>query len=518
MLFTIAKRRFLANILTSRFIVAAVLIEVLFISSTAVLIRGYARRQQQFHTEVQKHDKEMSNADVYAQLSVRLDRPPEPLSIFSAGADRRIAGSVSVAHNAAPVMISGAEEDNPLLSVFSSLDMITIIQIILSLTVLLFSYNVVSEEKEKGTLRLVFSNNLPRHTFLAGNILGGLLSLFLPLLLGFLSAFLLAYLHPAVQLTGTDMLRLVLVILAAMLFLSVFYSLGVLFSILMKRSSTSLVFLLFIWVFLVILLPPGIISIVRQIKPVESQSAIDQQAEALRKEWYKRMWEYKDNHPRPEFIGEFIRDRYVETGYLPYAYHLGYAPREVAEWLINGSIYGHNLKIEYEDRIYELYHQYNVLLYKQAVLADQLLRFSPSAVFYKFACQITGTDASVQLRFMEQAEQYRQRLIQYIRNKGGLSSYRLITGNPPEAFLPVSDLIRVRDTEGYERVKSVIEKVYNPKDVKPLDLSDIPRFKFLRLSLTDSLNETLPDLIVLILLNLLLLTGCWITFIRSDVR
>lgn len=518
MFFTIAKRRFLANLFTSRFIVAAILIEVLFISSTVVLIREYAQRQHQYRSAVQEHREELRGVNTYAQLSVRLDRSPAPLSVFSAGADRRLARSVSVSHGSAPVMIGSSEEDNPLLAVFSSLDIITVIQVILSLTILLFSYNVVSEEKERGTLRLVLSNNLPRYVFLIGNFLGGLLSLFLPLLVGFISAFLLAILHPAIQLEGSDIVRLLLIIPAAMLFLSIFYSLGVLFSILMKRSATSLVFLLFIWVFLVILLPPGVVYLARQIQPVESRSVVDQKARAIRGEWLQEMKNYTKIHPRPEHVWEFIKGRYVETGDLPYAYHLGYGPREVAEWLIYGSVFGHNLKIGYENRVYTLYHEYNVRLNRQAGLVNHMSRLSPSWVFYKFANIMADTDASTQLQFMEQAEQYRQRLIQYIRDKNGLSGYRLVTYNPEEAFLSTRELIDLRDTQGQESVKRVIENLYTRDSVKPLDLSDLPQFQLMRPHPVDSLYKALPELIILILLNLLLIVGCWITFLRADVR
>ena len=516
MLATIIKRRFLDNLLTSRFLIAAILIEILFVSSTAVLIRDFSKRQQQYRTTLQEHREQLQDVPVWAMLSVRLDRPPLPMSVFSAGADRRLAKSVAVAHNDAPEMVGGAEEDNPLLAVFAGLDMITVIQVVLSLAVLLFSYNIVSGEKESGTLRLVLANRVPRHTFLAGNFIGGLASIMVPLLAGFLSALLLALLHPAISLSGADILRLLLLLPAAVLFLSFFFSLGVLFSILMKRSATSLVFLLFIWVFFVMILPPAAVYVARHIRPVESKSVVDQQADRLRGEWRREMVRYTESHPRPDHDWNLIRGRSVMTGSLPYAYHLGFAPRGVAGWMIDGSVYGHNLRIDYENRVYTVFHDYQQRLFRQADLVQQLSRLSPAWLFFRYSSLVAATDASAQLRFLEQAEQYRQRLIQYIRDKEGLSGYRLITYHPEEAFPTAEELAAIRISRGNAGIEAVIDRMYT--EPRPLDLSDIPEFSFSVPGPIESLYNALPELAVLLLLGILFSIACWAAFLRADVR
>lgn len=518
MIMTIVKRRFLDNLLTSRFLIAAVLIEILFVSSTAVLIRDYGKRQHQYRTAVQEHREQLQQVPTWAMLSVRIDRPPLPMSVFSAGADRRLAKSVAVAHNESPAMVGGAEADNPLLAVFSGLDMITVIQVVLSLAVLLFSYNIVSGEKENGTLRLVLANKVPRHVFLAGNFIGGLASIMVPLLAGFISALLLVLLHPAISLAGSDILRLLLLFPAAVLFLSLFFTLGVLFSILMKRSSTSLVVLLFIWVFFVMILPPAVVYVARYIRPVESQSVVDQQADKLRGEWRQEMVRYTESHPRPEHDWSMIRGRSVMTGDLPYAYHLGFAPREVAGWMIDGSIYGHNLRIDYENRVYTAFHDYEQRLFRQADLANELSRISPAWVFFKYASIIAATDATAQLRFLEQAEQYRQRLIQYIRDKDGLSGYRLITYHPAESFPSTAELEAIRRTRGKEGVEAVIGNLYSRDAAHSLNLSDLPEFNYMTRGPMESLFNALPELAILVLLNILLAAACWASFLRADVR
>ncbi|MEE8583230.1 MAG: ABC transporter permease subunit [Acidobacteriota bacterium] len=56
-------------------------------------------------------------------------------------------------------------------------------QIVLSLFAILFAYNAVSGEKEQGTLRLSFSNAVPRDSYILGKAAGSFLALAIPLLI-----------------------------------------------------------------------------------------------------------------------------------------------------------------------------------------------------------------------------------------------------------------------------------------------------------------------------------------------
>ena len=57
---------------------------------------------------------------------------------------------------------------------------------VISLIALLFASDVISGEKESGTLRAMLANRLPRDSILMGKIGGGFLALWMPFLLAFL--------------------------------------------------------------------------------------------------------------------------------------------------------------------------------------------------------------------------------------------------------------------------------------------------------------------------------------------
>ena len=96
MFLTLIRRELLANLMTFRFLVAMVVTLLLVVANTVVLIADYERRLISYNTAVQQHSEKVSNAKVYCELDGTLfvDRPPNPLSIFNAGLDRRLGNSM----------------------------------------------------------------------------------------------------------------------------------------------------------------------------------------------------------------------------------------------------------------------------------------------------------------------------------------------------------------------------------------------------------------------------------------
>lgn len=101
----------------------------------------------------------------------------------------------------------------------------------------------------------MLSNSLGRTILLVGKWVGGYLSLVLPFCLAVLLGTILVTLSPLVQMSIEDWLRLGLFMLVALLYLAIFFSLGILVSSICHRSSTSLVICLFTWALLVFMIP-----------------------------------------------------------------------------------------------------------------------------------------------------------------------------------------------------------------------------------------------------------------------
>ena len=175
MFLTLIRRELLANLITFRFLVAMVVTLSLVVANTVVLIADYERRLTSYDTAVtEHHQKFLRRTGTYSGVEgeIRVDRPPNPLSIFNAGLDRRIGNSIAIGHTFVPTLwdTRSHSADNPFLNLFSSVDLILIFQVILSLLALLFAHDAIAGEREAGTLRLTMANPVQSSRYSVGKV------------------------------------------------------------------------------------------------------------------------------------------------------------------------------------------------------------------------------------------------------------------------------------------------------------------------------------------------------------
>ncbi len=513
MVWIIARREFLSNVITLRFPIGFILCLTLMVSSTYVLIDEYAARIKAYDDSVTKHIDAMKGIKVFSKLSVMIDRPPSKLSFLCVGSDRKMGNVTEAKYNVVPVKSIGGGRGNPLMIVFPALDMILIIQVVLGLLVLLFAYNTISGERERGTLAQALSNSVPRHQFLLGKFVGGMMSTAFPLLVGLLVSLIVAWFSGHVALSAGDWIRLGLVAIVSFLYISVFFTLGLLISSLTRRSTTSLVLLLFIWVVLVIIVPNAAPYIAKQIRSVGDEAVVYNQADALKKEMWDKLHVYAEKLRRE---GMFPGTRYgsIHSWNLPYAYEVSYAPKESLRWYLAGTKYRIPLELEYANRIWSLYQEYNADMDRQLSLARFLSRTSPAWSYCNASAILFGTGVEGYLRFMDQARRYRQELIDYAEGKGGLASLlhftRMTIEEAPTAAQE-AEMIKRLGNDGFGKwIRKYTDKM------KPFD--DIPVFNYEVESISEGIFRALPDLAILVILNVILFMLAHISFVKGRVR
>src|SRR5213075_3328024 len=131
---------------------------------------------------------------------------------------------------------------------------IFIVQVILSLFAVLFTYDAINGEKESGTLQLTFSNPVPRVSYIAGYLLGGWIGLLLPLLIPVLLGVLLVMVLK-VPMSSADWFRFGVMLSVVLCYFSFFVACGLLTSVLTKRSGVSFLLSLVFWVVFVLIIP-----------------------------------------------------------------------------------------------------------------------------------------------------------------------------------------------------------------------------------------------------------------------
>ena len=306
MLWHIVQRELFQQFNSLRFMFAILLIVFLMILNAIGHIKQYKTRQIEYRQQVSTASERLKkNSDNLYNLVVRgpgeLSKQPSKLAFcaqgsedylptavlgWSAGWSRssptyKVSGLWRLMYDVSPP-ITGTD----IFPTFLKIDWVLIISIVLSFLALVFTFDAISGEVERGTLRLTLSNAVARGTVLAGKFLSILMSLGVVLLIGMLMNLLL--LSGTLQLNGQEWGRIVGVCVVNLIYLSIFIALGLFVSSLTNRSATSLVILLLLWVIWVLLIPATFGTILSGLNQPLSTQDYKAQRSSQRKEITER--------------------------------------------------------------------------------------------------------------------------------------------------------------------------------------------------------------------------------------
>ena len=272
----IAKRELYDNLNNLRFALATVLLIGLMMTNAIVYLREHPARMHQYRNAVAESLKVLTaRTDLY---DIALNGPgnlykqPAPLRFCAEGGESFLSEFVdggfwmwSYGDGFKDFWMLNYPASNPnLLNIrpdVTKIDWVFVMGYVLSLLALLFTFDSVSGERERGTLRLMLANSIPRHTVLFGKFLGALISLCIPTVIAILINLLMISTSSTVHLNGEAWKRLGIIIAIAFVYICLFLALGLLVSARMQRSSVSLVVLLLVWVIFVIFVPSILASI-----------------------------------------------------------------------------------------------------------------------------------------------------------------------------------------------------------------------------------------------------------------
>ena len=510
LIWVIGRREFTENIFSLRLFIGLMVCFALFVSSTYVLMEDYEKRLSVHNAAVIQHRDALEEVKVYSYLRLDVAKPPEPLSVICLGMERQLGSTVKVSYEDVPTKAKILGGGNPLLNVFAAVDAVLMGQIAFSLFVISITYDVICGERESGTLALVASNPVSKYHIMIGKYLGGMASLLVPLAISWIAVALLINVNPIIEFRTAEWSRFVGLFAALALYLSVFFLLSMLVSAITGRSSRALVWLLFLWIVIVFIMPNSAVYVAKQVRPIPSKSVINIESEAIRTAFREKIRDYGARHRSSSY---FTSERSVISGNQPFAYHVLTGSREAMLWYLDGVQFYIPQRIEYAEQIGNLHQGYYRSLKRQTVLAENLSRLSPAWVYYNISAGLSGTDLRRHERFIQQAQDYRTSLLTYMQEQGAFSSINWFTSvnlnnMPSQAGLVESD------EEAF--FTNVTPKSWD--DVEPLDLSGMPVFSSGSVWGNIALGGVLPDLVYLIFLNILLFLITGAMFLKSEVR
>lgn len=338
--------------------------------------------------------------------------------------------------------------------VVTKVDWNFIIGYVLSLIALLFTFDSISGERERGTLRLTLANSIPRHLLLIGKFLGALISISIPFILSILINLLIISTASSIHLRPEIWERLGIIFFISILYTCLFLGLGLLVSAKAKRSAVSLVVLLLVWVVFVVFMPITLASIAGKYSssgPTHDLWEVSSKIyKEQRSEYYSRLHnEIEGSIKRIELDGEHV---------------------------IKDAEQQERLRTEQlSERIAEV---------KQARI---ITRFSPVTIFQHLLESFAGTGFERHLQFLENAQSYAREFREFIM-----------------------------DTDRADPDSLHILGVREGMSKKPVIPESVPLFED-TINLSNDFNRSLMDILLLTLFVVVLLSGAYLAFVRVEV-
>ena len=377
MLFIIIRHELLDNLKSLRLTLTFVLVAglmimsgILFVGKYQEMVRDHSLVQNRNNDELRERLRNLSRVAFYTQ---ELHKSPNPLRLCAEGYERWLPNlmEASIVYRSEGRNVG---HTNLMMARFPDLDWVMVFGIIVSFAAVLVSYDAISGERERGTLRLMISTGVPRGTILFGKYLGIMASTAIPLLAGILLnlATVTAF---GIPFSLDQWARIAIITLVSLIYISSYIILGLFVSARTYRASTSLAILLLAWVILSILIPGsgGLLASELYKMPTAREIAEEERAQASL------------------FEDEGMRD----SGETQRPVDMG----EVAR------------------RVNAVRDKHVNMMIQQVKVAQNVTRLSPTAA-YNYACEaIAGTGPMDFQNFRRQVNIYLDRLRQFVTNR-----------------------------------------------------------------------------------------------------
>ncbi len=499
MIWDVVRKEIRANISTPKVVITYVVCTVLILSALMTGAVTYTQLVDEARQQTAAEKERLKNVFNYQQDFLQkgqyVYRVPSVLSVLVNGVEGDAARRGNVNTIAGASFDVSKYNSTPILAVFGLLDLDFIVKIILSLFAILFTFDAISGEKELGTLKLNFSNPMKRSSFIIGKLIGNFVLLIIPFMIPLIMGMLiLEFFFPAVQLSGEDWIRLGLIFLAFILYLLVFYSLGMMVSALTKRSSVSFLVLLMLWVFFISIVPRGAVLVAQWFHEVPALEevkkdfarSIGPNTGELMKKLRNKVQELQQqliaSRPKTPVV---VTDEYRER-MRAWEQQRDQASAEFQSWLADQyQEFTQKVQQEGMKKVAEMNMKQNV----QTQLAASISRYTSPAAALTFSIQRLAKSGVFSSDDVFQ-EHVRGTVATFSKNATGLIKQH------PEYL-----------NQGFG-------------SGQPIDVSDqyIDTTSFSQESLDVSIANSLVDLAVMVLLSVVFVAAAFVAFIRYDVR
>ena len=519
----IVKREFFDHLNSLRFALTALILTALMITNAVVHLQSHPDKVRRYSENIiADQNKLQSRTELYELLKEgpgKLYKQPSALTFIADGGDAFLPnrGTTNWGSWSRSTGFGGGSNVN-VRSIWSldyptanpnardlrpkatKIDWVFIITYLLSFIPLLFTFDALSGERESGTLRLCLANPISRPALLVGKFLGTLITVLIPFVFAVLLNLAVISLDSWTQLGIADWGRLGMILLIASGYASIFIAVGLMVSASTRDSRVSLVVLLIVWVALVVFMPSTLGTLATKwMSPVQTahqrkmarNSALDQINDDFNKQMANKQEAQSPTagllnqlqelaKTSPEAAKKFAKENEAEL-------RLAMAQLESqevgpVELRIRAELVNKDVEIREQ-----LNREHLRAQLAQVQRARMVTRFSPAAIVQYALESMTGTGLNRHLQFLEGVDIH----IRQFRN-----------------FITETDRA---DTESLH-----IIGVPDGMSKKPISPQALPRFED-KITFSDTFNAAITDMLLLVLLLGVFLSGAFLVFTRSDV-
>ncbi len=477
-------------LLSPKFAATFAICSLLLLLSVYTGIQEYNRAVRQYEAATQLADQQMREASSWAGFSTRTYRRPSPMLIFTSGVHYDV-GRMSNINRFRPVKLQNSPySDDPIFAVFRFLDFTFIVQVVLSLLAVLFTYDAVCGERKQGTLQLTFAHPVKRSIYLTAKWCGAWLGLVIPLLIPIAIALLLLFVM-GIPFSGDEWARLALLLGGSLLYFTCFMMIGLLVSALMREPSVAFLILLVGWVTLVLIVPRAGVMLAGQLVPVPSVGELESQRDGFA----NATW-----NTYTQQLSERWQTRSTEMNSMTEEEQTAYRDQNEWAWMQTDDALRRETEAEISAYGRKLEEDFRNRRAAQAQWAFVLSRFSPASAYQLAAMRLAGTDVALKTRFEDALFTYQEAFATHVAEQAATSG---------------SGGIQISMSSENGKGSFSVERA---KEDASLDLQGVPTYEPPVQRLSDAVRAALPDLGLLTLLSLFALAGAMVAFLRYDVR
>ena len=450
------------SLVSLRFVLTLVLSTTMILLAVWAGAEGYKRSMKVYNATEAMNRSWLEEQPSYALIGdsgMKIGKKPEVLQSLVSGVKDIVGSVVSFNANKEPNLENSKNGTMPLFAVFGVFDLTFIVSVFLSMLAVLYSYNAVTGEKENGTLKLLLANRTSRPVIILGKYLGNLISLLIPVLIPIILGLILLANYPDISLGSEHWMRIFLLGILFLLYVTTFFTLGMLTSSLVSRSSISLVLSLLAWIAFIALIPRASVLLADMVYPLPSQGEVAFQKDAV---YRQIVLEVNTNFDRDKFRKEHEGSSNIALQMMEELKKETSKRRDQQFSLIDAD--------------------YTAKELRQQQFAKSLARFSPTSSLMFGSMHLSLTSPQEYDRFFQSVKNYQADFRKWV-SEGTMEEFA---------------------ARGKKRPKP--------------DLSSMPRYTYTNTDLADSFASTIPDFTVLILINILFFAGAYVAFLRYDVR